>query len=155
MKVIKGDLLELAKHRQFDVIIHGCNCFNVMSKGIAKQIKTAFPEAYLADIKTIKGDRKKLGNYSMATATIDIDDIETDLIIVNGYTQYHYGGRRKNADYKAIRLLFKKIKKDFRRKRIGFPKIGAGLAGGNWKIISKIIDKELEGEDFTFVEYVP
>jgi len=29
--------------------------------------------------------------------------------------------------------------------------IGAGLAGGDWTVISKIINKELEGEDHTLV----
>ena len=37
--------------------------------------------------------------------------------------------------------------------KIGYPAIGAGLAGGNWEIISGIIDEELKGENHTFVEY--
>lgn len=45
MKVIKGDLVELALEGKFDVIIHGCNCFNTMNAGIAKQIKRIFSEA--------------------------------------------------------------------------------------------------------------
>ena len=44
---IKGDLIKLAIKGDFDVIIHGCNCFCTMGAGIAKSIKTAFPEAYL------------------------------------------------------------------------------------------------------------
>jgi len=44
------------------------------------------------------------------------------------------------------------IKNDFSGKRIGYPLIGAGLAGGNWRIISKIIDEELNGEDHTLVK---
>jgi O-acetyl-ADP-ribose deacetylase (regulator of RNase III) len=39
----------------------------------------------------------------------------------------------------------------FAGKRIGYPKIGAGLAGGDWSIIEEIIDRELEGEDHTLV----
>ena len=35
--------------------------------------------------------------------------------------------------------------------RIGYPKIGAGLAGGDWSIIEKIIDEELQGTDHTLV----
>ena len=49
--------------------------------------------------------------------------------------------------------VFKKIKKNFSGLKIGYPAIGAGLAGGDWKKISKIIDKELQGEDHTFVEF--
>jgi O-acetyl-ADP-ribose deacetylase (regulator of RNase III) len=49
----------------------------------------------------------------------------------------------------------KLLKKDFSGKRIGLPQIGAGLAGGDWNIISKIIEDELKGEDVTIVIYEP
>ncbi len=55
MKRLHGDLLEYAKNETFDVIIHGCNCFCTMGAGIAKGIKTQFPEAYRADQRTRKG----------------------------------------------------------------------------------------------------
>ena len=35
MNIVKGDLIKSAKEGQFDVIIHGCNCFNTMGAGIA------------------------------------------------------------------------------------------------------------------------
>jgi len=57
------------------------------------------------------------------------------------------------VDYDAIRTVFKQIKAQFSGLRIGYPAIGAGLAGGDWVIISQIIEEELEGENHTFVEY--
>ena len=39
--------------------------------------------------------------------------------------------------------------------RIGLPKIGAGSAGGDWAKISQILEQELDGEDVTYVEYMP
>ena len=50
----------------FDVVIHGCNCFNTTGAGVAKQIKLQYPEAYQADKLTIKGDKGKLGSYTQA-----------------------------------------------------------------------------------------
>jgi len=47
-----GDLLDLASNGELDVIIHGCNCFNTMGAGIAKLIKSRWPEAYQADLST-------------------------------------------------------------------------------------------------------
>ena len=35
--------------------------------------------------------------------------------------------------------------------RVGLPKIGAGLAGGDWDVIAKIIEEELSGENVTIV----
>ena len=47
----------------------------------------------------------------------------------------------------------RKIKQDFSGKRIGYSMIGAGLAGGDWNIISVVINEELAGEDHTLVTY--
>ena len=76
-----------------------------------------------------------------------------ELIIVNGYTQFNWRGSGRKADYEAIREVFSKVKKEFSGLRIGYPAIGAGLARGDWKIISEIIEEELKGENHTFVEY--
>ena len=149
MNKIKGDLIKLAIEGQFDLIVHGCNCFCTMGAGIAKTIKEKFPEAYQADLETEKGDKSKLGAISWAETVTK----NGKLIIVNGYTQYNWKGRGLKADYNAIREVFKGVKKSFSGLRIGYPAIGAGLAGGDWEIISEIIGEELKGEDHTFVEY--
>ncbi len=149
MKIIKGDLLQLAITGEFDLIVHGCNCFCTMGAGIAKSIKQIFPEAYQADLQTESGDRSKLGKISWASSKTD----HGELIIVNGYTQFHWKGSGRKADYDAIRSVFKEIKNNFSGLRIGYPAIGAGLAGGDWTIISQIIEEELLDEDHTFVEY--
>ena len=41
----------------------------------------------------------------------------------------------------------------FAGKKIGLPKIGSNLAGGDWNIIKEIIKKELKGCDVTVVIY--
>jgi hypothetical protein len=47
------------------------------------------------------------------------------------------------------------VKQRFSGKRIGYPRIGAGLARGDWTRIAGIIDEKLEGEYHTLVEYAP
>lgn len=150
MSVLKGNLIEFALAGRFDVIIHGCNCFCTMGAGIAKLIRDNFPEAYQADLKTSLGDREKLGTYSLA----EIKRNDKIFTIVNGYTQYEFSGHGPLVDYGAMKNLFARIKKDFSNQRIGYPKIGAGLAKGDWQVISGIINTELQGEDHTLVEYI-
>lgn len=145
MNKIKGNLIELAKEGDFDVIVHGCNCFCKMGAGIALQIKNNFPEAHLVDYKTKEGDRTKLGTITYAK--------HGDLHIVNAYTQYYYGRIKRNVNYKALREAFKRIKAKFSGMSIAYPAIGAGLAGGDWNVIYEIICEELLGENHTFVEY--
>ena len=149
MKTVQGDLIKLALAGEFDVIVHGCNCFCTMGAGIAKTIKQKFPAAYQADLATAKCKKSKLGQISYATIELPTNK----LIVVNGYTQYHWKGYGVKADYEAIRQVFKAIKDNFSGLRIGYPAIGAGLAGGDWSIIAKIIETELAGENHTFVEY--
>lgn len=148
MEIIQGDLLELAAAGHFDVIVHGCNCHHTMGAGIAKQIKARFPEAYAADLATPKGSGK-LGGISRA----DIVCGGRLLTVVNAYTQDHWKGRGVKADYAAIRSAFGEIKRCFGGRRIAYPKIGAGLAGGDWAVIAAIIEEELAGETHTLVEF--
>jgi O-acetyl-ADP-ribose deacetylase (regulator of RNase III) len=148
MNVIRGDLIQLALEGRFDLIVHGCNCQCEMDAGVAKVIKRAFPEAYEADQQTEKGSREKLGTVSTA-------EVERDghtLTVVNGYTQFHWRGRGVLVDYDALRSVMREVKARFSGKRIGYPKIGAGSAKGDWDLISKIIDEELAGEEHTLVE---
>lgn len=119
-----------------------------MGAGIAKVIKQEFPEAYLADMQTESGSMQKLGTYSIASITRN----GTSFIIVNAYTQYNWRGKGIKADYQAIKSVFSKIKKNFPSCRIAYPLLGAGLAGGDWNEISKIIDCELQGLDHTLVK---
>ena len=158
MKTVKGDLIKLALEGYFDVIVHGANCFCKMGKGIALNIRHTFPEAYKVDKETKYGDVTKLGTFTF----VRVQKSRGNIVIINAYTQYgfhpkhygcspQYGVGKQYVDYKAVRDVFKRIKETFHGYRIGYCKIGAGLGGGDWGIISKIIDEELEGEDHTLV----
>lgn len=151
MKIIEGDLITLATNGKFDVIIHGCNCFCVMGAGLAKAIKDEFPEAYLADCATEIGDSSKLGYFTVST----VERGGHELTIVNAYTQYDFRGSGRKVDYTAVKAAFDFIRKKFSGKRIGYPMIGSGLAGGDWEIISQIIEESLQGEDHTLVVFKP
>jgi O-acetyl-ADP-ribose deacetylase (regulator of RNase III) len=151
MKTVEGDLLSLAEAGKFEVIIHGCNCFCDMAAGIAAGIKRRFPEAFEADRQTTPGDRAKLGTFTNA----QVRRGDHCFTVVNAYTQYDFRGRGVKVDYEAVRSCMRKIKEAFPGTRIGLPKIGAGMAGGDWDRISQIIDEELAKEDVTLVEFKP
>lgn len=148
MKIVQGDLIKLACEGHFDVIVHGCNCFHMMGSGIAKSIRAAFPEAFAADLETIRGYEGKLGHLSSSLVKRN----GHHFVVVNAYTQFNGGA---NVDYDAVRSAMNDVKKCFAGQRIGYPKIGAGIGGGDWGILSRIIDGALAGEDHTLVEWVP
>lgn len=160
MKYIKGDLITLAKQGEFDMIVHGCNCFNSMGKGIALSIKNNFPNAYKADCKTIKGDRSKLGTYT--SARIERKD-GSSFTVINAYTQYTYWDRSIPVlfEYDAFQEILDRIRGidssldafGEGRKRWGFPLIGCGLAGGDKEVVLNMIATSLGGMDVTVVEF--
>lgn len=162
MKSIKGNLIALAP--QFDAIVHGCNCFNVMGAGIAPQIDRAFSGVpSRADNTTTPGDIDKLGTISVGRYfwKEDVPTSRSYLYIINAYTQYgtaRYPGECV-VDYDAIRSSFALIYQLAKRHdngyqfKIAYPMIGAGLGGGDWKLISTIIGEQLDGLDHTLIEY--
>ncbi len=160
MNVVKGDLIQMAKNGEFDVIVHGCNAFCCFGGGIARTVKQEFPEAYQVDCTTRKGDYLKLGTISLVSGLQSLQGTPAyNLTVVNAYTQYKYWKNKNDdpaeplVDYDAVRKCFKEIKKQFggHKFRFGIPKIGAGLALGDWSVIAKIIDEEMEGENVTLV----
>jgi ribA/ribD-fused uncharacterized protein len=148
MELNYGNLLEMAKNGEFDVIIHGCNCFHTMGAGIAKYIKQEFPEAYEADKQTKYGDKNKLGKFSEATVTRN----GHTFIIINAYTQYRYGSGVDNFDYDSFPSLLCSIKEKYYDKRIGLPLIGCGLAGGDESRILNMIKENFKGVNYKLVE---
>lgn len=153
LKIIEGNLLDLAEQGEFDVIVHGCNCFCTMGSGIAAQIRERYPQAYEADLQTVKGDARKLGTYTSAEAN--------GFTIVNAYTQYSYNKGDEIIDrfeYGGFGAILEKLSQLEGHKRFGFPAIGMGLAGGDKDkimiFLSAFADAvQADGGDATLVLY--
>jgi O-acetyl-ADP-ribose deacetylase (regulator of RNase III) len=149
-----GDLVDALKSGEVSSIGHQANCFCTMNSGVAKAIRLAFPDAYEADCETTKGDKTKLGELSVGLHKRADDTVG---LIYNLYGQYNYGYDAKGyTNYKALRgaLLNMRSDLDFALgkedwKKVGFPKIGAGLGGGDWDTIASIIEDTFEGYDVT------
>src|SRR6478736_4612705 len=136
LQTVEGDLIKMALEGKFDMIAHGCNCFHTMGGGIAKSISETFPEALQADkVFGERGNVWKLGQASKAT----IFRGDTQFVVVNLYTQFEPGA---NFEYLALINSLEYLKKYLdinlydrvsdKPYRLGFPKIGAGIGGGDW-----------------------
>lgn len=151
MNIIKGDLLTLGKNNEFDIIIHGCNCFNMMGAGIAAQIAQQFPDAQMADAETVRGDPGKLGTYTVG--------MSGRLVILNCYTQFGISSIGNDVfEYTAFERVLDKIAQRFGKWRIGLPLIGMGLAGGDEGRIIPMIERfservERQGGTVTIVKW--
>lgn len=151
MKIIeiKGNLIDRFVIGLEPIIAHGCNCFNTMKSGFAKSLVGVFPRASEVDFLTEKGDRGKLGGFSVAS--------DMDRTAYNLYTQYTYSRTSQVVEWdKVEKSLLSAIECELQyTKRIAIPLIGCGLAGGKeedlLKVISNISDRI--SEEFTLVIY--
>lgn len=138
----RGCLIEAAKAGEVDVIAHQVNCFNTMKSGIAPLIVAYCPEVGEVDQKTVGGDIAKLGTASFGFA----DDT---VMVWNLYGQYRYG-REAGVVYTNYPALEQALTHMARwlcwrsgDNSIGLPKLGCGLAGGDWAIVEQIIKDTL------------
>jgi O-acetyl-ADP-ribose deacetylase (regulator of RNase III) len=138
--VVKGNLLT----SDCTVLAHQANCYSTMGAGIAKQIKDRWPEVFAADRSyPAPVGAKRLGKVSHALV-----DNNTRLVF-NLYGQLAYGAGKKQTDYVALESAFSEMLKQlslagerFFSMKIGVPMgMGAGLAGGDWNIISEMLDR--------------
>ncbi len=134
-----------------DYICHQVNCQGVMGAGIAKQIREKWPWVYTSYHACCERCRNRgespLGNiWGVANGS---------QWVVNMFAQDdigYYGERFTSYDAfaKCLEAMRDRLPKG---KTIGFPKgIGCGLGGGNWKIISTMIE-EILGRDYEVYVY--
>lgn len=164
---IEGDLITLAQKGEFDAIVHGCNCMCTMGAGLAPQMAKAFAINTLPkEHFTLKGDINKLGTIQYKAIPLHSDNwrvgfidkliVVPALYVINAYTQFNYGRNHKDGsyaplDYHALALCLMKINHVFKGKKIGLPKIGCGLAGGDWDTVRMVIKSNLRDCDVTIV----
>lgn len=136
---------------------HCCNCQNTMKSGIAPLIARNFPAAWRADQETVRGDRSKLGSITEAWSDCG------GILVFNLYGQYGYWNRKQgkmDLEYSALDSALEKMAASLHSKcrlsdvnpaevKVFLPKIGAGLAGGDWKVIEPMIEKHLGKFDVT------
>lgn len=132
IRYVKGDLLASNQ----PVIAHGCNTHGVMGSGIAWQIRQKWPNVYEVYRLRHQVMGLELGTI-LPVRTVD------GRTVVNCMTQNNFGRTGEQfVDYDAIERCMAAIDaqaKVWDAAEIGLPFIGAGLGGGDWNIIEKII----------------
>lgn len=146
VNIIKGNLIELALDSKFDVIAHGCNCQGIMVAGIAGQIVKEFPLMKQMDSRYSKDSISKM---NMLGTNLICPYYETK--IVNCYTQFHPGANFNIAAFEMCMLKLRDII-GF-SSRIGIPKIGCGIGGGDWDEVLKVLEKIFDKRDIIVVIY--
>lgn len=146
----KGCLIAALKNREVESIAHQANCFCTMKSGIAPQIADAWPQVRKVDNLTGKGDKDKLGYFTFANVP--------EGKVFNVYGQYHWN--RRNAgygtSYSHLGLGIARVcdfMVDHKIQTLGVPRIGCGLAGGDWRRVEQLIKDAFKNTDIEITVY--
>lgn len=145
-KYIVGDITET----ELKYIAHGVNCQNKMGSGVAKALYTKFPsikKEYHTRFSVYKNNE-----YHFLLGT-NQPVLNGEKVIFNLFTQLNYGyDGKKYVNYAAISQCFKTLSVILRGKTIAIPKIGCGLAGGDWNFVEQLINDTV-GDDLEIWVY--
>jgi len=132
----KGDVIDAALSSEYDMFIHGCNCMGVMGGGVALQVRNRIPKLYQADqdFRIDQDHRLGMCSYVGINETI-MANLYTQYIPMAGSRQLNYGALASSLNY-AVDLF---IQRNIVDVKICLPRIGCGLAGGNWEIVEEIL----------------
>lgn len=131
-RYIQGDILDT----ELSHIAHGVNCQNVMGSGVAKVLFDKWPlvKSKYHDFcnNVAKTPEERLGSA---------EPVNTDeKFVYNMFTQEQYGyDGKRYVNYAAVANCFRLLITDG-VKQIAIPKIGCGLAGGNWSFMEQLIN---------------
>lgn len=135
-----GNLLDVTKGH----IVHGCNAQGVMGSGVAAAIKDKYPAVF-------EGYRQQYEELGLVLGDARGFVVGDGLVVWNAITQQNYGNPedKRHVSYDAIAECFEIINRDAAviekmlnvEPHIHIPLIGAGLGGGKWEIIEKIIEE--------------
>lgn len=141
--VINGDVTTATT----DVIAHCVNCQFVMGSGVAKALKEKWPEIYNNYINL--GKTIAYNNSAEWLGYCQLVKLSNNNYCANLFGQNYFGrDGRQYISYDALKKSLLNLRNDMEANNlqsVAFPyKIGAGLAGGDWQIISDIIAEVFE-----------
>lgn len=143
MKTITGNILDVKK----GFIFHCTNCQNAMGKGVARALYEKWPQ-----VKTQYHEFNKGKDPLDLLGKMDIVKVGPELFVVNVYGQLTYAppGNVRHVDYHALIAAFTVFNTTIELESETFYEYGAffpylmgcALAGGDWNIVSRIIERE-------------
>lgn len=138
-------------------LLHGCNAQGVMGSGVARALRDEWPQVFTEYRQVYDDKGLQLGDVIPVRVKVGEVFGEPDYrLVFNCITQNQYGrDGTRYANYGAISTCIWKVNRFMLerapRHRVAMPMIGAGLGGGDWMLISQIIERE--AVDFTPVVY--
>jgi O-acetyl-ADP-ribose deacetylase (regulator of RNase III) len=151
MIIVKGDAA-CPKGDGVKIICHVCNDIGAWGAGFVLAVSKRWmkPEQkYL---------RWYIDNETFALGMVQLVHVEENLYVANMIAQNGIGKRSGGIplDYNALETCLGKLAEKAKEKNasVHMPKIGCGLAGGDWETVSGIIERTLAKAGVDVTVYV-
>ncbi len=137
------------------MLIQSVNYRKVMGAGLAKQIKNKYPKIFDQYCKFIDSHS---WFYISQTGLFDMFKINDnpEQFICNVFGQKDFGNDKCYTDYESLKNGLSSVELSARldKRSVALPfRIGAGLSGGDWNIVYKIIQDIFENSEVKVVIY--
>ncbi len=140
----------LERKDEIRVIIHVCNDIDKWGRGFVLSLS----KRWIKPVINFHSMKQELGFISMCL----VEELER-IIVVNMVAQrgiYKQNGIEP-IRYGALETCLQKVAYEFKdyvsKVSIHLPRIGCGLAGGNWEIVQGLIEKNLVEKGFVVCVY--
>ncbi|WP_017305239.1 macro domain-containing protein [Spirulina subsalsa] len=127
----QGDILKA----DTEAIVNTVNCVGIMGRGIALQVKKAFPENFKAYAAACKVNQVQLGQMFV----YDLNCLYNPRFIINFPTKRHWKNKSQIADIKTGLIDLLRVVKKQQIRSIAIPPLGCGLGGLNWDDVKPLI----------------
>lgn len=156
------------------VICHCCNAFGGWGRGFVIPLGLKYPQAKIDYINFCRPYQTSNVKRNELMGSVCLSKVNDNLYVANLIGQYYYSKNQRDysqtfgvepeflptqngrfVSYDSIRLGFRKLVSLMNEVKfsVQMPKMGCGLAGGDWKIIEKIIIAELCSNDIEVTIY--
>ena len=144
IEVINGDIFET----DANIILHQVNCQGVMGSGVAKQVREKYPivfEYYKAWCDDITLNPIIEGKHGLLGSIQTVYYVENNRCIVNLFAQDQFGyDGRCYTDYDALKRCLQQVNNEFKDEFVAIPYLmGCHRGGGDWNLVSKMIEETL------------
>ena len=135
----------LEEFDEAEILANQTNCLGRFGSGVALAIKNKYPEVYEGYRNFCKENKHKL------LGSVYICDTNDGKTIANLFGQERYGRVGRYTDYNALNSALYSLAnymKDCGMQSVAFPyKIGCGTGGGDWNLVSKMIQEHFKDFD--------
>lgn len=141
VRYVNGDILSNLDNSQYIFICQQVNCQGVMGAGLAKQIRMKWPIVF-TQYKQLCDRCAPVALFS----NYQVVNVSEKIYVINIFGQLNYGTDKQHTSYSAISSAFQDLFTDcldIEKCKVTFRipyGFGCGLGGGNWNVVSSIIE---------------